>query len=34
MNYKWINIENLKKDIKSEPEKYTPRFKLIMERWE
>ena len=34
MDYKWIDIENLKKDIKSEPEKYTPRFKLIMERWE
>ncbi len=28
--YEWISIENLKKDLKENPKKYTPWFKIIL----
>ncbi len=31
-DWKWINPNELKKDIEENPEKYTPWFKLILER--
>jgi isopentenyl-diphosphate delta-isomerase len=30
--YKWVKVEDLKKDIKRCPEKYTPWFRIILER--
>lgn len=30
--WKWINIEELKKDIKEHPENYTPWFKIAVEK--
>lgn len=30
-NWKWINIEELKKDIKENPDNYTPWFKIAVE---
>jgi len=33
-DYKWIEIDKLKKDIKENPEKYTPWFKMILGRLE
>jgi isopentenyldiphosphate isomerase len=32
MDYKWVSIKNLQKDIKNYPEKYTPWMKLIIEK--
>lgn len=29
---KWVEIEDLKKDIKNNPEKYTPWFKMILDK--
>ncbi len=29
-DYKWVSLENLEKDIKKNPELYTPWFKMIM----
>ncbi len=31
-DFKWISTDDLKKDIKKNPEKYTPWFKIILER--
>mgnify|MGYP001561268964 FL=1 len=30
--YEWIKIEELKKDLKTNPKKYTPWFKIILEK--
>ena len=32
MNYKWISLDDLKIDIKNNPEKYTPWMKIIIEK--
>lgn len=32
-NYKWINVEELKKDIVQNPDIYTPWFKIILEKY-
>jgi len=32
MDYKWVSVNNLQKDIKNHPEKYTPWMKLIIEK--
>ena len=32
MNYKWITLDNLKKDVEKNPEKYTPWIKIILEK--
>lgn len=32
-DYKWISLEKLKKDIKKSPEKYTPWFKIILDKF-
>jgi isopentenyldiphosphate isomerase len=32
MDYKWVSIKSLQKDIKNYPEKYTPWMKLIIEK--
>ncbi len=32
MNYKWINLLNLKKEIKLNPNKYTPWMKIIINK--
>ena len=32
MDYKWISIENLKKDVDKNPNKYTPWIKIILEK--
>ena len=32
--YKWVKIEELKKDLKDNPDKYTLWFKIIMEKYE
>jgi len=31
-DFKWINLQNLKKDIKENPKKYTEWFRIILER--
>jgi isopentenyl-diphosphate delta-isomerase len=31
-NYEWINISELMKDLKVHPEKYTPWFKIILDK--
>jgi isopentenyl-diphosphate delta-isomerase len=31
-DYKWVKIEELKKGLKNNPDKYTPWFEIIMER--
>lgn len=33
MDYKWITIDNLKKDVKNNPEKYTSWFKIILDKF-
>ncbi len=33
-DYKWIKIEDLKNDLKENPKKYTPWFKIILEKLE
>jgi len=33
-DYKWITMEELKKDVKNHPEKYTPWFKIVLERFD
>ena len=30
--YKWVEIQNLRKDIKSNPKKYSPWFKIILRK--
>jgi isopentenyl-diphosphate delta-isomerase len=32
-DYKWISIEDLKKDIVENPENYTQWFKIILEKY-
>lgn len=32
-DWKWITIKNLKKDLKENPKKYTPWFKIIFSNW-
>lgn len=32
-HYKWISMEDLKKDIKKEPNKYAPWFKIIIDKY-
>ncbi len=32
MDYKWISIENLKKDVEKNPTHYTPWIKIILEK--
>ena len=32
-DYRWINFEELKKDVSENPEKYTPWFKMELERF-
>lgn len=34
MNYKWISLDELKEDVKKNPNKYTPWIKLILEKEE
>lgn len=33
-DYKWVKIEELKKGLKDNPDKYTPWFKIITEKYE
>lgn len=33
MNWKWIDLETLQKEIETNPEKYTIWFKIILESW-
>jgi isopentenyl-diphosphate delta-isomerase len=32
-DYKWVSLEKLKKDIKNNPEKYTPWFRIILKKF-
>jgi len=32
-SYKWISIDELKKDVDQSPEKYTPWFKIILQKY-
>ncbi len=32
--WKWVNVEELKKDAESNPDQYTPWFKIILKKWD
>jgi isopentenyl-diphosphate delta-isomerase len=33
-DYRWIEVQDLKKDLKENPDKYTPWFRIILEKFE